>query len=118
MKQAGLAIPDPVKTAPESRDEVSCDYTGRRPVLRVRLDRIWYGHPRLLRRQAGVLPCWQSLCQASEESRDKNLPEGLLGRAEFCTHSRGHPLNKIPLMLEGLLQSCIFRLGVLEGDPC
>ena len=31
--------------APESHDEVSCDYTGRRPVLRGRLYRIWYlGH--------------------------------------------------------------------------
>ena len=104
--------------APESRDKVSCDYTGRRPVLRGRLDRIQYCQPLLFHRQAGVLPRRQSLCQASEESRDKNLLEGLLDRAECCTHSRGHPLHKSPLLLEGLLQSCIGRLRVLEGDPC
>ena len=59
-----------------------CDYTGGRPVLRGRLYRIREGQDRLLHRQASVLPHRQSLCQASEESRDKDLPEGLLYRAE------------------------------------
>ena len=36
--------------SPESRDKVSCDYTGRRPVLNGRLNRIRYGQPRLLHR--------------------------------------------------------------------
>ena len=89
--------------APERRDEVSFDYTGRRPVLRSRLNRIHYGQPRLIHRQAGVCPRRKSLRQASEESREKNLLEVLLDWAKCCAHSRGHPLQKCPLLLEGLL---------------
>ena len=72
----------------------------------------------LLRRQAGVLALWHSLRQASEECRDNDLPEGLLYRAKCFPYPWGHPMHKIPLLSEGILQSRIGRLRVLMGDPC
>ena len=53
--------------APEIRGEVSCDDTGRRPVLRGRKYRIRYGQPRLFHRQAGVFPRRESLRQSPED---------------------------------------------------
>ena len=72
---------------------------------------------RLFHRQAGDPLLWHSLPQAFIYLRHKDLPEILLNRAKCVLNSWGHPLQKSPLLLEGLLQSCVSRLLVLMGDP-
>ena len=74
---------------------MSYDYTGRRLVLRGRLDWVWQVQARLIHCQAGALARRHSLLQASEECRDKDLPEGLLYWAKFFPYSWGHPLQKM-----------------------
>ena len=63
-------------------------------------------------------PVEEALWEVFVPALFRGLTEGLLDRAKCCTNSRGHPLQKSPLLLEGLLQSCIGRLRVLEVDPC
>ena len=113
VKQAGLVIPDLVLMAPENWT-ASCVITGHL-VSALRGCKYWIrdGQPCLLHRQAGVFPRQESLRQSPEESREKNLPEGLLYRGESRAHTKGYPLHKSPLLLEVLLQSCICRLRVL-----
>ena len=68
--------------APECSDEVSCDDTRRRPVLRGRLYWVWKGQSRLFGWQAGDPSLWYAISQSLKQRRHEGLPKHLLHRAE------------------------------------
>ena len=63
--------------AHECSNEVSCDDTGRRPVLRGRFRQIREGQARLFSRQVCDPSLWCPLFQALEEGRNEGFPQRL-----------------------------------------
>ena len=86
--------------APDCCDEVSCDETGLRPVLRRRQCRVWEGQTCLFHWQAGDPPPWYYFSYALEEGRNEGLLEGFLDWSEGVPDVRGDPMYKCLLLLE------------------
>ena len=86
--------------APERCDEIYCDNTGLRPVLRSRFCRVWGGQGCLFHWQAGDSPPWCSLSEALEEVRNEGFPQRLFRWDEGIPNVGGDPLHQLPLMLE------------------
>ena len=98
-------------------DEVSCDKTGHRPVGSDGLNRVWEINTSLLDGQTGDRPPRDLGCVPLKEGREERLLQHILHRLEHNLYVRGDAPQKIPLLLEGLLQSHIGGQWVLVRYP-
>ena len=81
------------------------------------MSRLWESNPSPLECQTYDRSLRDLVCDTLKEGCDKRFSQGVLPGLELCPYFRGDTLQKIPLLLEGLLQSCINGLRVLAQHP-
>ena len=86
---------------------MSCDDTGQHPVGSGGLSRVWERDPSLIDCQTGEFYPRDLGYEPLKECREECVAQRILYELQYCPYVWGDALHKIPLLLEGLLQSRI-----------
>ena len=101
----------------ERRDEVPRDHAGRCPIRPRGLCWVREDDTSLFDRQTGDRPPGDLGRGPLKEGREEDLPQLIFYHLEFYPYVQGGALHKGPLLLEGLLQSCVCGLWVPTRHP-
>ena len=103
--------------APESCKQVSCDNTGGVQFSQSNIVGSGVTSPACLTVRGVIPTCWDFECDPLEKGREELVLQVLLPRAESLTNVWGDALDKIPLLLEGLMHTRICCLWMSERHP-